>query len=794
MKKILMFLASACFALISALLLSATAVSAAEGAPRIYAGEGSAQQGSVAYVYVCAENLEKVGSMEVTVFYEPSVFSVSSVSGTGLNSGAFTSEHDDENGALTLTAIYPEGLSGTGNLWRLGLSVAADAPAKTYRLVVAVGEVASAADLSGISVSSGNGEIEVRERPVFVQTMYLYASVGEAAYEGEETSVSFYTYNACGLAAAEFEIGYDSERLTLREVSLGKSLTGADGAMWSVNDEIEGYIKISYACLNGVSGSANPMVTCSFTVLGNEEGSVSVRFAPGGLYDKEQNPVRASAVEADVQTLYRAPVVDYPDISIESREQVCGEFTVNVAAEGASGLAAADIVVAYDPALLTCVSVGKVAENTTVIGNPAFETGKARFSFLCEDGISEDTVLAALTFRPLKEAGESALSLSGIKLTDAGWNDVAAEYLSGTVSLADHAWGEWGLSGERSIRKTCGNCGTSQEIEVAGGATLTLEDEIKVNYKAWLRDPVTREVLFAEDFGLDVSASVYLFAAEDSSEAESVLGMSFDGGYYTAQNARTYAAKEIGDSHWLEIEVTVGEISVRFARREYSPEIYAMNQLSAGGAFSEMKNLALSLLDYAAAAQLHFGYKTDALANTDVTEKMRSEAEAYRKTVYTQYKPFTPQELPPFDYPVGMSLNLDGKVTINGYLTAEEGASVQMAVFDSEEDAADLSRAKEIVQMTFENGRYRGTTRTTQFAAKQFGDDVYIVFYVNGEAATPAIRYGVENYAYRMLSKSGTAESMNVLCKAILEYAAAAQLYFEYHTDDLANAGLVSQE
>lgn len=790
MKKILMLLTSACFSLIFAFLLSATALSAAEGAPRIYAGEGRAQQGGIAYININAENFEKVGSMEVTVFYEPSAFSVRAVSEMGLNADNLCEKNNDAgNGALRLTALSLGGISGSGTLWRIEFDVSVNAEPGSYRIVVAAGEV-SAVDLTSVSVAVGNGTIEVTERTEYIQTMYVYSFVGAAAYEGEETSVSFYTYTACGLAAAEFEIGYDSNRLLLEEVSLGKTLTGANGAIQSVNDKIDGYIKISYACLTGIGGSANPLVTCRFTVLGNEEGSVPVSFSSGGLYDSAGNAIKSDVVTAQIETLYRVPPVELPEISVESRENVCGEFTVNVVAEGKSGLAAADIIVTYDPEKLECLSVTKIADNAMVVGKPDYDAGKAKFSFLCEDGITEDTALAALTFRPLVSAGTDLLIVSGVKLVDAAFRNVEAEYIAGSVSFAAHDWSEWALSGDRIIGRACANCGEAQEVEVAGGATLTLEDEIKVNYKAWLRDPDTREVLLAEEFGWNVSASVALYASADEETAESVLIMDFDGGYYVAQNARTYAAKEIADSHWLEIEVTLNGISVRFARREYSPAIYAMNQLSAAGEFGEMKNLALSLLDYGAAAQLYFGYKTESLANAEVTAEMRATAEAYRETVYTQNKPFIPQELPAFEYPVGMSLNLDGKVTINGYLTAEDGADVRMAVFDSEDSAADISRAKEVVRMSLQDGRYRGTTSTTQFAAKQFGDDVYVVFYVNGEAATPAIRYGVKNYAYRMLGKQNTTESMRALCETILGYASAAQLYFDYHADDLANAGL----
>lgn len=54
---------------------------------------------------------------------------------------------------------------------------------------------------------------------------------------------------------------------------------------------------------------------------------------------------------------------------------------------------------------------------------------------------------------------------------------------------------------------------------------------------------------------------------------------------------------------------------------------------------------------------------------------------------------------------------------------------------------------------------------------------------------SPVLRYGVKDYAYRMLGKEPTAEE-KTLYESLLNYAAAAQIAFGYNTEDLANAGL----
>ena len=70
---------------------------------------------------------------------------------------------------------------------------------------------------------------------------------------GESSTVNFYSYNMQGLAGAEFEVEYDSALLALDSITLGSKLTEAADAVYSINDESPGYVKISYATLPIIS-------------------------------------------------------------------------------------------------------------------------------------------------------------------------------------------------------------------------------------------------------------------------------------------------------------------------------------------------------------------------------------------------------------------------------------------------------------------------------------------------------------------------------------------------------------
>ena len=81
------------------------------------------------------------------------------------------------------------------------------------------------------------------------------------------------------------------------------------------------------------------------------------------------------------------------------------------------------------------------------------------------------------------------------------------------------------------------------------------------------------------------------------------------------------------------------------------------------------------------------------------------------------------------------------------------------------------------------------TFNYTKLAAKQMTDVVYARAYANIDGVDTygdVVKYSILQYAYNMLNKDGTAESLKDLLNDMLAYGAAAQIYFDHNADRLA--------
>jgi len=139
---------------------------------------------------------------------------------------------------------------------------------------------------------------------------------------------------------------------------------------------------------------------------------------------------------------------------------------------------------------------------------------------------------------------------------------------------------------------------------------------------------------------------------------------------------------------------------------------------------------------------------------------------------------------------VSASLSVNGTLNLNFYtvlsedLAAAENVSMQFAVNGATETVA-LSDA------VVKDGYY---IFTVKLAARQMADEVGAQIMMGDEAIGEAKSYSIKKYAESKIANANSSEELVTLMKAMLNYGAAAQEFFGYNTENLANAGLADAD
>ena len=254
-----------------------------------------------------------------------------------------------------------------------------------------------------------------------------------------------------------------------------------------------------------------------------------------------------------------------------------------------------------------------------------------------------------------------------------------------------------------------------------------------------------------------------------------------DGFYYSSTAG--IAPKDIGDTIYFAVYARLTDGTYRYTSLiGYSPKTYAMNQLKSGSA--EMKPLVVAMLNYGAAAQTYFGYKTDALMNADLTADQKALVEDYNANMIATVTQITGSKLGSFindssytkRYP---TISFEGAFCINYYFQPSKTVQgdVMMYVWTLEDlnKASVLTKtnATKAVKMTLtETGEYLGVV--DGIAAKDLDKAIYVTFvYSDGttEHCGGVIGYTIGLYCKSQASKTGTLAELSKACAVYGYYA-----------------------
>lgn len=150
----------------------------------------------------------------------------------------------------------------------------------------------------------------------------------------------------------------------------------------------------------------------------------------------------------------------------------------------------------------------------------------------------------------------------------------------------------------------------------------------------------------------------------------------------------------------------------------------------------------------------------------------------------------------------GRSISLGDQIYINQYVTVSDFDGIDVAakggllIWNSpvaEEDAlygtADTTQKGLIAY----EGEY--TQRTLGISAKNYADELYLRVYIEVADGAfvygPLTEYSVQHYCEHKINTEGYTADLKKTCAALLHYGAMAQRYFNYNTNDLANANIL---
>ena len=317
------------------------------------------------------------------------------------------------------------------------------------------------------------------------------------------------------------------------------------------------------------------------------------------------------------------------------------------------------------------------------------------------------------------------------------------------------------------------------------GFSLSFEDEILVNFYYQISDTTN-----VRETGMAV------FYGDPDGELDLELANECYTSAYDAVNQRYMsqtegiAAKYMGDERYYVAYAVLTDGTIAFSPvYRYNPRQYALGRI-ANSSNSKLKALCVSMLNYGAAAQDFFGYRTDDLMNASLTAQQQALALAYDASLFTGAVAADPAKIGGFvKTSTGFSkknasVSFEGAFAINYYFTPDRVVDGAMTFYywTSEDYAAvdQLSPSNATGSLTLTdsgNGTYWATV--DGIAAKHLDKTYYVAAVYYSDLAlqcTGVISYSLSRYC---MNNAKPGKSMESLASATAMYGYYARSYFQ---------------
>ena len=313
--------------------------------------------------------------------------------------------------------------------------------------------------------------------------------------------------------------------------------------------------------------------------------------------------------------------------------------------------------------------------------------------------------------------------------------------------------------------------------------SLSFEDEILVNFYYEVSD--TTDVAEQGMLVFDTNPGT----ASISKAAEVYKGSTYvaSKGWYL-NTTEGIAAKEMGDTRYYAAYAKLTDGSYVYSGvYDYSPKKYATNMLAKSSTSAEQKALCVAMLNYGAAAQSYFGYKTSDLMNAGLTASQKALVMDYNAGYFASAVAAASGKTANFAKTDGFAskaatVSFEGAFAVNYYFapSASVAGEMQLHIWTPESYAAaswlTTSNANTVTMVKQSNGTYWAQVKG--IPAKALDSTYYVAATYTDTAGnyhcTGVIAYSLSKYC---MSKAADS-TMGQLARATAMYGYYASLYF----------------
>ena len=368
-------------------------------------------------------------------------------------------------------------------------------------------------------------------------------------------------------------------------------------------------------------------------------------------------------------------------------------------------------------------------------------------------------------------------------------------YTTHTCSTCGHSYTDSTVAatGHSYVDGICGTCGAVDPdyAEPVTVPTLTLvapslnfEDEIY--YNVYYKSSDMTDVV---EMGL-ITFDGYLAEGTIDDALEVIPGYVASGTNFMS-HTNGIPSMKLGDALYFRVYAKLSDGTYAYSTTAAYHAVAYAKDILANSTNEKMKALVVAMLNYGAAAQVHFDHNTDSLMNSFLTDEQKALVSEYSSDMVDSIVAADSSKTGNFKAVSGgysalaPSVAFEGAFSINYYFTPAKTMDGQLKLYYWKMDdynAADVLTAENatgvvVMEETSVAGQYLGAV--PEIAAKQIDQTVYVcgVYESNGVTYnTGVIAYSLAAYCLDRIAK-GT-ETMKAFAAETIVYGYYAKQYF----------------